>query len=145
VAWIIRIVPKIGPFKTLAFREPTPEVQKMFMASFNATIDAYKKLLVPNRNLDVGDLTREGRYQGADNAYGTLLAKLADRHFSGVPSDLRSNILAYYASASEPAHAKSSKSAKKEKEQWDKLMDELAELKSSVSAQLVPPLSPTGQ
>ena len=40
------IVPKSGPFRSLAFRAPTPEVEKMFMASFNATVDSYRTLLV---------------------------------------------------------------------------------------------------
>ncbi len=143
VAWIIRIVPKVGPFRSLAFREPTPQVEKLFMASFNSTIDAYKKLLgdleagrlqLPNRNLDVGDLTREGDYQGADDAYATLVGKLTDRHFTGLPEDLRSNILAYYDGASEPRHAKSPKAAKKEMAQWKKLLDELAELQAAAPA-----------
>ena len=34
VAWVLEIIPKSGPFKSLAFRAPTPEVEKMFMASF---------------------------------------------------------------------------------------------------------------
>ena len=42
---------EIGPFKSLAFRAPTPEVEKMFMASFNATVDSYRALLA---NVDAG-------------------------------------------------------------------------------------------
>lgn len=151
VTWIIKIVPKIGPFKSLAFREPTPEVDKMFMASFNATVDSDKKLLanlatarvrLPDTNLDTGDPTREGDYKGADDAYASLLGKLAERHFSGVPEDLRSNILAYYEGAPEPTISKSSKAAKKEKAKWVKLMNEVAQLKSTATAQLTPPAPP---
>jgi hypothetical protein len=63
VAWFFRIIPKFGPFNSLPFREPTPEVEKMFMASFNATVDNYRGLLanvaagrleLPNDNMDVG-------------------------------------------------------------------------------------------
>jgi hypothetical protein len=137
VSWIIRIVPKVGPFKSLAFRPPTPEVEKMFMASFNATVENYKTLLgdleaghlrLPDRNLDVGDLTRLGAYQGADDAYASLLDKLAGRRFAGLDDKLRSNILIYYANAAAPTHAKSSKAAKKEKEDWNKVMEELMQL-----------------
>src|ERR1700722_4497428 len=32
LSWLLRVMPKIGPFKSLAFRAPTPEVEKMFMA-----------------------------------------------------------------------------------------------------------------
>ena len=38
-------MPKVGPFKALAFRAPTPEAERMFMESFNATLDRYRDLL----------------------------------------------------------------------------------------------------
>jgi hypothetical protein len=44
LALLLRMVPKFGPFKLLPFRPPTPEVEKMFMASFNATVDNYRAL-----------------------------------------------------------------------------------------------------
>ena len=34
-----------GPLKILTFRTPTPETEKMFEASFNATLDRYRSLL----------------------------------------------------------------------------------------------------
>jgi hypothetical protein len=106
VSSIVRFVPKSGPFKSLAFRAPTPEVEKMFMASFNATVDTYRTLLaavdggrleLPNENFDLGTPALAGQYRGADLAYDKLLAKLADRRFEGLMPDLRQNILAYYA------------------------------------------------
>ena len=91
VAWFIRVLPKVGPLKSLQFRPPTPAVEKLFMASFNTTIDTYKGLLadveagrlqLPNRNFDVGDLTHLGTYQGADEAYAKLVGKLTEHKFS---------------------------------------------------------------
>ena len=105
VSWIVRVVPKSGPFKSLAFRSPTPEVEKMFMASFNSTVDKYKALLatveaknlaLANSNFDTGATTLAGRYQGTDDAYDKLLGKLADRKFEGVSAALRTNLLDYY-------------------------------------------------
>ena len=67
VSWVLRIIPKFGPFKSLAFRAPTPEVEKMFMASFNATVDNYRALLenvnsnrlqLANENFDLGEPSR---------------------------------------------------------------------------------------
>jgi hypothetical protein len=46
VTRLMEFVPKSGPFKSLAFRAPNLEVEKMFMASFNATVDGYRVLLV---------------------------------------------------------------------------------------------------
>ncbi len=53
MTWVLEIVPKTGPFKSLAIRPPTPAVEKMFMASFNATIDSYRALLL---KVDVGHM-----------------------------------------------------------------------------------------
>ncbi len=139
IAWFIRVVPKIGPLKSLQFRAPTPEVEKMFMASFNTTIDLYKVLLagvdaghldLPNRNFDLGDLTRVGAYLGADEAYAKLVGKLSARQFNGMAPELRANILAFYNDASEPVSAKSEKDAEKRKIDWAKLQGELAELRA---------------
>src|SRR4029078_6774346 len=61
-----RSVPRIGPFKALAFRKLTPETEKLYMAGFNASIDRYRELLgelnrgklnLPNDNFDVGEAT----------------------------------------------------------------------------------------
>ena len=61
---LLEIVPKVGPFKALKIKVPTPEVEKMFMASFNATIVRCRALLadvdaghpeLPNENLDLGE------------------------------------------------------------------------------------------
>jgi len=105
LALVLRLVPKSGPFKGLAFRAPTPAVEVMFMTSFNATIDQYRKMLlnekadrlkVPNENFDTGVPTEAGKYVGADLAYDKLLDKLTDKKFANVSADLRDNILTYY-------------------------------------------------
>jgi len=144
VSWFIRVMPKIGPFKSLAFRAPTPEVEKMFMASFNTTVDTYKALLasvdagqlqLPNRNFDVGDLTRLGMYKGADEAYTKLVGKLTEHKFTGMTADLRSNILMFYGGASAPVYAKTPKAAEKEKTDWAKLQDQLMQLQETASGE----------
>jgi len=134
VSWMLRVVPKTGPFKGLAFRAPTPEVEKMFMASFNATIDSYRALLanvdaghldvVVNKNIDVGAPTPAGQYLGADLAYDKLLGKLADHKFVGISADLRGNILDYYKDRKPPV----SPPTKKASATWAKLLEQRAEL-----------------
>ena len=42
LAFLFRLIPRFGPFKALAFHEPTPEAQKLFMESFNKTVDNYR-------------------------------------------------------------------------------------------------------
>jgi hypothetical protein len=46
LATLFRVMPKVGPLRPLAFERLTPETEKMYMASFNSTIDRYRALLV---------------------------------------------------------------------------------------------------
>ena len=105
LAFVIRIVPKIGPLRSLSFRTPTPETEKLFMESFNATLERYKGFLTAERtrrtnpadvNLDVGKPTIAGMYKMADDTYMKLVDKLADHDFSGMPRGLRDDILNFY-------------------------------------------------
>jgi hypothetical protein len=134
IAWFLRLMPKSGPFKGLAFKAPTPEVEKMFMASFNATVDNYRVLLtdvaahrmemVTNENIDIGAPTVAGKYLGADLAYDKLLDKLADHKFVGVSAELRSNMLDYYKDRKPPVAPATAKVAAA----WDKLMEQRSQL-----------------
>ena len=104
LATVFRVVPRAGPFRPLSFKRLTPEIEKMYMASFNATIARYRELLseqnagrstLPNENLDVGTSTAAGKYTLTDAAYSKLLHKLQG-HYAEMPQDLRSEILAFY-------------------------------------------------
>jgi hypothetical protein len=114
LAALIRIMPKVGPFRALAFERLTPETEKMYMASFNSTIARYRELLseqnagrlkLPNDNLDVGRLTAAGKYRLTDAAYSRLLKKLRG-HYPGMPQELRSDILAFYGDRKAPITTK---------------------------------------
>lgn len=133
VTWLLELVPKSGPFRPLAFRPPTPEVEKMFMASFNATVDNYRSLLataeagnlnLPNQNFDIGAPVAAGEYLGADLAYDKLLDKLAERKFAGVAPELRANILDYYKDRQPPPSPFTVKAGA----QWAKLLEERTRL-----------------
>jgi hypothetical protein len=105
LTFLFRFIPTSGPFKALKIRTPTPEVEKLFMASFNASVDRYKVLLVQagagqprfvNENFDSGEPTLAGKYVGADEAYAKLVGKLAEKQFAGISPALRQNILTFY-------------------------------------------------
>src|SRR5579864_7906997 len=90
LTFLFRIIPTSGPFRALKIRTPTPEVEKLFMTSFNATVERYKATLanvdsggpdIPNANFDVGGETIAGKYKGADEAYAKLVDKLAEHQF----------------------------------------------------------------
>ncbi len=104
LAFVMRILPKVGMLRPLSFKRLTPETEKMYMASFNSTIDRYRALLseqnsgrltLPNTNLDVGILTAAGKYRLEDTAYSRLLDK-SQGHYIDMPQELRSDILAFY-------------------------------------------------
>ncbi len=135
LTFLFRIIPTSGPFSALKVRTPTPEVEKMFMASFNATVDRYKAMLakvdagvaaLPNENFDVGGATIPGQYKGADEAYAALVGKLSDHQFAGMQPDLRQNIVAFY----KGLPPLSAKATKKEKAQAVKLQDQLNRLQA---------------
>jgi hypothetical protein len=135
VAWVLRIIPKVGPFKSLAFRAPTPEVEKLFMASFNATVENYRALLdnvksdrlqLANENFDLGEPSVAGQYKGTDLTYDQLVGKLADRKFAGITPGLRANLLAYYKDRKAPVAGKNKNGA----EEWAKLMSQVEQLRA---------------
>ena len=114
LAACFHVVPRIGPFKALAFKRLTPETETLYMTAFNTTIDRYRELLagvgtgrlkLPNNNFDVGAATKAGQYTLADAAYAELLHKL-ENHYASTPEDLRGNILTFYKDASLTIEAK---------------------------------------
>jgi hypothetical protein len=121
LAFFLRILPKIGPLRALAFRTPTPQTEKLFEQSFNATMDRYRSLLadlrkgsvaLPNDNFDVGETTARGQYHLADAACGQLLDRLAQKDFAEARPELRTDLLAFYSSPDIPASDKLSEKAR---------------------------------
>jgi hypothetical protein len=108
LALVYNLVPKIGPFRSLSFSVPTPEVERLFLESFTTTRERFRKSLdelragrlsLPNTDFDTGQPTARGEYPLADATYDELLDRLADREFSGVQPALSANIIAYYGDA----------------------------------------------
>jgi hypothetical protein len=105
LAFVYRLIPKIGPFRTLSFSVPTPEAERLFLESFTTTrehfgqsLDALRAahLNLVNADFDTGQPTKRGEYSLADDTYDELLGKLDHRAFASVSKTLRSNLLAYY-------------------------------------------------
>jgi hypothetical protein len=130
-AFILRVVP-LGRTKALQFVTPTPAVEKLFMESFNVTLERYRQLLaeveanrlkLPNDNFDVGEHTGPGKYRLCDRAYAQLLAKF-ENHYAQAPPELRRDILTFYGDLSAPISTKS------DSEEWAKVVKQLDELKA---------------
>jgi len=129
---VFRIVPRVGPLRPLSFKRLTPEIEKMYMASFNSTIERYRDLLseqnlgdlkLPNDNLDVGEFTATGKYTLTDDTYSELLHKLQG-HYTEMPPELRGDVLAFYHDLDLPNSTKTNAS------DWTRVVKELGELQS---------------
>ncbi|HEV2272692.1 MAG TPA: zinc dependent phospholipase C family protein [Acidobacteriaceae bacterium] len=105
LAFLIRIIPKIGPLKVLQLRTPTPQTEHMFEASFNAGLSRYRRLLaqaadglpvLPNDNFDTGTLTGPGEYRLDDEAQAKLLHQLAKQNFRGTSRQMRTELLEFF-------------------------------------------------
>jgi hypothetical protein len=143
LAFIYRILPKIGPLRVLTFRTPTPQTEKMFEDSFNVTMDRYRNLLgelrhgevkLANDNFDVGEPTVRGKYWLMDAAYEELVDKLAANNFAETPPELRADILRFF-SAPEAASAVKAREKSKQKsteQSRARLKEELERLESAV-------------
>ena len=112
---LLRFVPKVGPFKGLGFNNPTPKTEDLYIKSINSTTDHYRallqevragKLVLPDCDLDDGNVTKAGEYSLADESYANLLAKLSAHNFDRTSTQLRDNILAFYAAPSSPVQIK---------------------------------------
>jgi hypothetical protein len=141
VALILKIVPKIGPLRVLAFRTPTPQTERMFEASFNATLDRYRELLkqasigepnLPNDNFDTGEPSEPGKYRLNDDAHAKLLNALAKQNFSRASPEVRTELLNFFGNSDAPYAMKGNP------KQWAKVQSELARLKTATQSAAAP-------
>jgi hypothetical protein len=131
-AVLLRYTPKIGPFKAMAFNNPTPETEDMYFKSINTTVDQYRahleevrtgSLQLTNMDLDSGKATLAAEYTLTDETYAKLLAQLTYKKFDRTSADLRDNILSFYADLSAPIETK------KDEARWQGVLADLDQLK----------------
>jgi hypothetical protein len=106
----------------------------MFEASFNATLDRYRKLLgqvdtgqpdLPNDNIDTGEVTGPGKYRLNDETHAKLLDALAKNNFSGASPELRAEMLEFY------GHPNAPYATKRNRKAWAKVQAQLEQLKKA--------------
>jgi hypothetical protein len=137
LAFFLRFIPKVGPFKALDFKIPTRKTEDMYIASVNHTLDNYKELLVetgkkdlhlPNTDFDTGRPTHAGEYVLTDKTYAHLLDQLAQHNFEKVTPDLRDNILVFYGDPSAP------NATKRKASEWQKTQEQVERLRALAPA-----------
>src|SRR5438445_6962078 len=134
LAFLFKLIPKFGPLKILQFRTPTPQTEQMFEASFNATLDRYRELLtevregrldLTNNNFDIGEKTGPGKYRLNDETHAELLDKLSENKFVGASSEVKAELLRFFAEPDAPYATKRNAKA------WTKVQTQLQQLKST--------------
>ncbi len=137
---LLRYMPKIGPFKGLAFNNPTPQTEDLYFKSINTTVDQYRafleevrtdSLVLPNCDLDSGNGTKAAEYSLADDAYAKLLTQLSERKFDVTSPELRDNILQFYSDLSVPIETK------KDQARWQSVLTALDQLRLVTPAPFV--------
>ncbi|HWX94882.1 MAG TPA: zinc dependent phospholipase C family protein [Terriglobales bacterium] len=130
---LLRYMPKVGPFKGLAFNNPTPQTEDLYIKSINTTVDQYKGFLeevrndtlaLPNCDFDSGQATKAAEYSLTDDTYAKLLAQLLEHKFDRTSPELRENILQFYSDLSV------SIDTKKDQARWQGVLTGLDQLKS---------------
>ena len=131
-AILLRYMPKVGPFKALAFNNPTAQTEDMYFKSINTTVDQYRMFLeqvrsdslqIANYDFDSGKETKAAEYSLTDDTYAKLLDQLAERKFDLTSPDLRDNILSFYSDLSLPLETK------KDSARWQSVLSSLDQLK----------------
>lgn len=139
LAFVIIIVPKIGPMSYLAIRGPNQQTEEKYVTSVNRTLDRYDELLsdlarepaadprvtmnLENRDLDTGYEVKPGAYPLTDQTYAKLLDKLTTKS-EPVPELLKQDIEEYYADPAAPIVTKKNKKA------WARVQAELLQLQT---------------
>jgi hypothetical protein len=104
---ILHYMPKIGPFRALAFNNPTPQTEDLYFKSIDTTIDQYHIYLegVRGGSLELANI------------------ELAKRNFDLTSPGLRDNILSFYADLSVPIETK------KDNVRWQSVLASLDQLR----------------
>ena len=138
MAVIFKIIPKVGPFRAIAFKMPNPDTETLYLKSVNTTVEDYRvdlrelktgQLQLANMDFDTGKPTTPGEYRLTDETYAKLLDKLTKTKFADLKPDIQQNILAFYQNSSAPNFTK------KKRDKWNKVQQELDQLKTTVNAQ----------
>jgi hypothetical protein len=118
----------------MGFNNPTPQTEDLYIKSIDTTTDQYRalleevragKMVLPNRDLDSGEVTKAAEYSLADESYAALLAELSANQFNLTSPQLRDNILNYYSDLALPIETRKNAS------RWQAVLSNLNQLKSA--------------
>jgi Zinc dependent phospholipase C len=132
-AGFIYILPKVGTLKMLAIKGPNQQTEGLYVKSLNRSIKSMRLVLtnfdridhyISNRDLDTGQVVKPGGYPLTDKTYATLLAMITSKPTNVVPTELKHDLIEYYADPQSPIITK------KDPEKWSKVQANLKTLET---------------
>jgi hypothetical protein len=107
-AFLIPILPKIGPLKVFKFKPPTLQAENNFIKSFDTVLTHYtasvnklnhQQIALADIDFDTGKPTKPGEYSLADQTYKDLLLKLDKDNFASTTKELRHTLTQFFSNA----------------------------------------------
>ncbi|AMR33655.1 hypothetical protein A0256_20585 [Mucilaginibacter sp. PAMC 26640] len=150
LAFLIKILPKVGPLKTLKYVSPGKAGEKLFSQSFDTIVRNYGIALqevgsssfnLPDIDFDTGNLSQFSEYSLADKTYDELLLRLQKQQYKNITPELKKSILSYY------QHKDLADGDVRYRENWqktNKALDNIKQLKPGPQQALVPLENPYG-
>jgi len=136
---LVRLVPKVGALKSLAFKMPSPKTEDLYIKSVNRALETYRAHLqqvgdrtieLPNLDFDTGHKATPGEYGLCDETYARLVHELVSRHYGDADPQLRANILTFYSEAQKLAPGT------KPSKQWRRSLYEVKVLRAGPNSAL---------
>jgi hypothetical protein len=135
LAVVIFLTPRIGALSDLAIRGPNVNTEQWYVRSVNDTMAQFRDILhrlkeqpdpapivLPNRDLDTGELVKPGGYPLTDRTYAELLRRITAEPSRKVPFGIRRDLLAFYSNPNAPIVTKKNHKA------WERVQENLATL-----------------
>jgi Zinc dependent phospholipase C len=141
-AGFIFILPKVGTLKLLAIKGPNPQTEDLYIKSVNHSIKSMRLVLtnfdridhyLSNRDLDTGLVVKPGGYPLTDKTYAKLLAVITKNPSNVVPTELKHDLIEYYADPNAPIITKN------DPEEWAQVQ---ANLKTLATMKTIGELDP---
>jgi hypothetical protein len=133
LAFLIRILPKIGVLSDAAIKIPTQHTQQLYITSVNSSVDLYgsmlqqlgdKPLFIPDRDLDTGETSKPGAYALTDRTYAKLLHRITTDGQKNITPGLKQDILSFYSNPNAPI------TTRKNRKAWAQVLKDLATLRA---------------
>ena len=105
VSFFIRVLPKVGPLRSLKFKTPSALSEKYFVQSFDSITLHYNdalnrskqnNVLLKDFDFDTGKPTAICEYSLADNTYDSWLIQLKKDGFKSITAQEKQNIEGFY-------------------------------------------------